>query len=306
MSGMSKAAFAAMALMVATAAFLVTGCGSGAASDGPDESMRREGSALFGGPGGRSGEARGEEAGSARAGSSTGATKIARANRWSIVLATFRGEGQMEAARIALRRMQTEGRLPEAYLERRGPATTIAYGGYSGPDDSQAQRDLKRIQQMEFNGLRPYWIAYLAPPYTGTIIGEHPEYNLLNAKARFGRHALYTLQVGAYGREDLEYPTEEELAESRRKAEEAAALLRQEGEAAFYYHGRRLSMVTVGVFDSSDFDPEVPGMQSQRLRQARERHPYNLYNGQGVRTRVGGAAGEWRMQPSTLVNIPEK
>lgn len=294
-----------MALLVALglACAFAAGC---AAESGPERersAMQREGQALFGGT--RAGDRSGATSGARDRASASGASEPTTAEAWSIVLATFRGEGQMDAARVVLRRMQTEGRLPEAFIERRGPATCIAYGRYAGPDDEWAQRDLKRIQEMEFRGLRPYWIAYLAPPYTGTMIGSRPEYNLLSAKARFGANALYTLQVGAYGRDDLEHPKEADLAEARKKAEEAAAILRQEGEAAFYYHGGRLSMVTIGVFDSSDFDPETPTLQSARLRQARERHPYNLYNGQGVRVRVRGS-DKWQMQRSALVNIPQK
>lgn len=316
MSGMPKQAFTAipgpvggvlrLVLAAAVACALAACSAGGERSSGQTDALRQEGSALFGSGAPRSAsDAQPGARGAGAAESTRSSDEPAASEAWSIVLATFRGEGQTDAARIALRRMQTEGRLPQAFMQRRGPATSIAFGRYDGPESPEAQRELKRIQEMSFNGLRPYWIAYIAPPYKGVMIGSRPEYNLLGAKARFGSNALYTLQVAAYGRDDLAHPTEEDLAEARKKAEEAAAILRQEGEAAFYYHGDRLSMVTIGVFDSSDFDPQAPGVQSARLREARERHPYNLYNGQGIRVRVRGS-DKWQMQRSTLVSIPEK
>ena len=308
MIGMPKRAFAAITARgpaaratlahVTCAALLLIGCAcqSGAQQERAQaEQLRSQSAALFG----ISAAARNDDT----RGTTARAQSNARAD-WSIVLAVFRGEGQADAARITHRRMQTEGRLPDAFIERRGPATAIAYGRYSGPDDPQAQRDLERIQEMEFNGLRPYRIAYLAPPYTPTVMGSRPEHNLWSAKAQFP-NALYTLQIGVYGRDDLPRLTEAQLAEIRRKAEEAVATLRAEGELAYYYHGPRRSTVTVGLFDQSDFDPLFPGIESARLREARQRHPHNLYNGQGIRTRVKGST-TWTMQESKLRQIPSR
>src|SRR5207249_754255 len=119
--------------------------------------------------------------------------------------------------------------------------------------------------QTEVGGQRPYVGAYLAPPPAGQMPGSLPQYNLLRAREAFGEKALYTLQVGVYGRRDLEHPSEADLAEERRAAEEAAFRLRQEGELAFYYHGPQMSTVSVGVFDQTDFDPQTPTVKSARL-----------------------------------------
>ena len=65
-------------------------------------------------------------------------------------------------------------------------------------------------------------------------------------------------------------------------------------------------MVTVGVFDSSDFDPiKRPGIESARLRDAKARHPLNLYNGAGYSYKAKGMR-ESKLLPSGLVNIPTK
>ncbi len=228
------------------------------------------------------------------------------AANWTIAVAVFRGETQQDDAGKALARVRNEGGLPEAYLQRRGPSTLIAYGKYAGPSDSRAQSDLTRIQQMQVGGTAAFTGAYLCPPYQGQIASQLREYDLRRAKATYGAQALYTLQIGWYGREDMPRTTEADLKESRKAAEEAAERLRREGELAFFFHGPNRSMVTVGVFDSSDFDPvKQPGLESARLKDARRRHPLNLYNGAGYSYKSPGMR-EAKLLPSGLVAIPAR
>lgn len=223
---------------------------------------------------------------------------------WAVILAAFRGDEAQSAANVMLQRTRGEGGLPEAYIARRNDAYVIAVGDFPSPDDERAVKELARVQQIEVNGDKPFRYALLAPP-SGTMKGDMPQYNLLQAKRQLGDDALYTLQIGAYGNLGQQTkPTAEELSKVRKAAEEAAYKLRQEGEQAFYYHGPSMSMVTVGVFGTEDFDPQVPNFKSARLRDAQKRHPYNLYNGQAVREKIKGAPD--RLQPSNLVAIPNK
>lgn len=229
------------------------------------------------------------------------------ASHWTIALGVFRGENHQAEANAALSRVRTEGGLPSAYLQRRGPATVVAFGQYSGPTDPRAADDLSRIQSMQVNGAPAFASAYLCPPYQSKgAEGQLREYDLRRAKQLYGDAALYTLQVGWYGREDLPRTDEATLKEARAAAEEAAARLRREGELAFFYHGPNRSMVTVGVFDSSDFDPvNRPGIESARLRDARRRHPLNLYNGAGYSYKSPGMR-EPKLLSSGLVLIPTR
>lgn len=223
---------------------------------------------------------------------------------WSVLVAIFRGEKHEEAAAQALAEFRTRGMLPEAFAQKRGEATCILLGEFSGPDDPAAQAELKRIQSIEINNEAPYTTSYLAPPYKANLKGSLPQYNLSQAKLLYGKRAIQTLQVGVYGREDIDRPTEADLKECRKAAEDAVVKLRQEGEMAFYYHGPRRSMVCIGVFDLTDFDPQVPNYKSARLRDAQKRFPYNLYNGQAIRIKRPGQAAT--LQPSNLVAIPDK
>lgn len=226
------------------------------------------------------------------------------ASGWAVILAAFRGDEAQSAANVMLQRTRGEGGLPEAYIARRNDAYVIAVGDFPSPDDERAVKELSRIQQIEVNGDKPFRYALLAPP-SGSMKGDMPQYNLLQAKRQLGDDALYTLQIGAYGTlGQTTKPTSDELDKVRKAAEEAAYKHRQEGEQAYYYHGPSMSMVTIGAFGVEDFDPQVPNFKSARLRDAQKRHPYNLYNGQAVREKIKGAPD--RLQPSNLVAIPNK
>ena len=233
------------------------------------------------------------------------------AGYWSIVIVAFTGETQAEAATRGLVKARTEGGLPGAYLEKRDKATVIAYGRYASPDDPRAQADLAMIRSMTTKGSRPFASALLTPPAPKHLAGSLPELDLRNAKKLFGKDkALYTLQVAIYGRGDRSQATSEDIATARKAAEEAAVILRRDGELAFYYHAAERSMVTVGIFGQADHDPlNRPGIESSALLRARERHPLNLLNGQGIRERIPGTQGtgpeNYRLQPSSLVAVPD-
>lgn len=234
-------------------------------------------------------------------------TSPAGGSGWSIVIAVFNGDEQAALARQALAEIQTDGRLPEAFIQERGRATAICVGSYPGAEDRAAQSDLHRIQTMEFTAAggatKPYATVYLAPPIDAAPVKN--EYDLRTAKRTFGKDALYTLQVGFYGREEVNRLSPEDKKTVQAAAEEAAAQLRREGELAFFYHGPNRSMVTVGVFGPEDFNPMNPGNESRRLRDARRRHPLNLYNGQGYTGKTPGMR-EAKLVPSALVAVPER
>lgn len=235
---------------------------------------------------------------------------------WAVVLVAFRGDAQEPLAREALGRIQHDAALPDAYLDRRGEGWIIALGRHADPTTPDAQADLQRARGAELDGGRPFALSFLAPPPVeqgGAAGGErasgNPAYELGRAVETFGdKAALYTLQVGVYARADTKAPTQAELAEFRRLAEEGAAQLRREGELAFFYHGPNRSMVTVGIFNEADHDPRTPGVQSARLRQTKDRFPLNLLNGKGIRVRVRGVPDDsphaYKLQESGLVAIP--
>lgn len=236
-----------------------------------------------------------------------------QAPTWSIVIVAFRGDDRDAAAAKGLAKVKQETWLTDAYLERRGEASVVAYGHYDDPASKQARGDLERIKNMEVvvNGAktRPLSLAFLAPPEQ--ISGTIPEYDLRNARKQ-DPDALYTLQIGVYSREDGKSASAAEQAEFRKTAEQAVVQLRHEGEMAFYYHGPHRSMVTVGLLGKDDFDPQAPGVESAALKALRARYPYNLLNGMGIRrtTTMTNEATKaqvkkQKLESSALVGVPK-
>lgn len=234
---------------------------------------------------------------------------------WSIVLTSFRNEDQAAQAAAALQTIRSETGLAEAYTETRGEATVIAYGRYADPTSRQAVSDLARVRATTMvSGGEPrkvFGSAFLAPP--DEIKGVNPDHDLRNARKLNGKWALYTLQMGVYSREDHKAPSASDMAEFRRTAEAAVAKLRREGEQAFYYHGPNRSMVTIGLFGEDDFDAKRAVDLNPALTALRQRFPYNLQNGLGIKQKFritdpdsGRQVLKEKLQPSNLVGIPSE
>lgn len=223
---------------------------------------------------------------------------------WSIVLASFPREGGEAQASGVLQILRSTPGLDRAYLDLRGKSVVIAYGSYPSGGDPAAQRDLRRLREIEINARRPFEAAVIAPPPFSGIAGTIPEYDLSTARQRFGVQAIYTLQVAVYERGGEKEPTPQELQDVRLAAERAAVELRREGELAFYYHGPRRSMVTLGLFGDADYDVQRPERESPHLTLLRRKYPYNLVNGATYLVRVRGQSKATE-QPSFVVSVPQ-
>ncbi|MBL4591147.1 MAG: hypothetical protein JKY96_04230, partial [Phycisphaerales bacterium] len=145
------------------------------------------------------------------------------AGEWSIVLSRV-ASGRIEHAKMLLDTIQNQGGLPQAYIDERTTGLVIAYGHYSGADDSRAKSELERIRGIILNEGTPFSGAYIAPPSGSALQGSNPDFDLRNVKRRLGEDAVYTLQIGLYGSDDMNDPSAAELSEYRRAAEHAVAL----------------------------------------------------------------------------------
>jgi len=224
---------------------------------------------------------------------------------WSIIL-TQLGGASMEQAQKLLKVIHNEAGLREAFIKKRPEGLVIAYGSYLGRE--AALKDLPRIKETKILSSMPFENAIIAPPSSAELRGNNPMHDLRTVKQRYGEQAVYTLQIGVYGRVDYQNPSPEELAAYRAAAEEAVRDLRSQGERAFYYHAPARSMVTVGVFGEKDFDNEtLPPYQSPALKATRDKFPNNLLNGAGINETLRTESGKMkRLQSSQLVAIPEK
>lgn len=231
-------------------------------------------------------------------------------NFWSIVIVSYTAKDSSihNQAQLDLLRVHEVG-LRQAYVEMRGERLVLALGRYDGPDDPAALADLERVKQIEWSGIKPFAGAILAPP-ANLNIGNFPEFNLANAMQRFGKNAIYSLQIGIYGRADRTKPSETDLKQFRKAAEEGAAQLRREGELAFYYHGTNTSSITVGVFGHADYriefdaDGRKDTIRSGRLDALVARFPFLLLNGKTIRLTALSQGGTEVLQRTDLIGIP--
>lgn len=248
----------------------------------------------------------GAGSGGAGSGQATRPVPAASETGWALLLRKLPGVDPSTADAVAARTAESLGLPDVRWVEREG-SVAVVQGRYAGPNDPAAQRALASAKAYQINGLKPYQFALLVPLDTGAGAGGASPYDLRSARAQYGDAARYTLQVAVYSVENADAASPAQLAEIRRAAEEAASRLRAEGEAAYFFHGRHRSMVTVGVFSEEDHDPSTqPPIESPLLRAARARHPHNLLNGQAVQETIRGAGGEAkRLQPSALVAIPK-
>jgi len=237
---------------------------------------------------------------------SPGAPEPGAARGWSVLVAMV-PSGRSDDAERMLRTVQTAG-LDRAFIGSRSGRPVIAFGSYDDPGSEEAQAGLARVRAVQVSEMRPFATAVLMPPPAVRSAGGADSLDLRGVKARLGDVAVYTLQIGVYGRADYQHPTQEELALFREQAELAVQKLRGDGEKAFFYHGPNSSSVTIGVFSEDDHDGNtMPAVESPGLRALRQRFPNNLLNSEGLMETVKTDRGPVkRLQASRLVAIPKK
>ncbi len=220
---------------------------------------------------------------------------------WAIVLETFRGETAVSQAQMRLPEITNLLKRTDLAVRVREKGCAIVLGAYTSPDSDAAQRDLKMVRAFEIAspsgfGVRPYESAFLAAP-SNSDRGQLPEYDLLTLRRKLGSQPAYTVQVGVY-----ETPDKPE--EAKRAAEKAAKVLRDAGEKAFYYHGPRRSVVTIGVFSTRDVDENTGRPRNPEIARIRSDYPLNLLNGQYPIVTGRNTNGEAVHQPSGVVRVP--
>ncbi len=205
---------------------------------------------------------------------------------WAFALRRFQGSGHRRRATAAKRRIRRRTDLTNVWV-RSGPDESLVYQGrYQGPGTEAAKRVRRRLDRLEQSrAIRSN--VLLAPVRPADE--EMGQYDLRRAASR-GR---YTLQIGFYEGEGR-----------KQAAEKKARRLREEGTPAFYHHGPKRSVVTVGVFGEEAVTRTPDGKQySSRVKALRKRFPWNRANGEVTVAKL--KSGKKVKQPSFLVRIPE-
>lgn len=215
---------------------------------------------------------------------------------WTIELERFAGPDRLKKAQALSDRLTSEAGLPGVRIQDRAGFAILSVGRIYDPSTSTGRSLLAQVRSASLDGIQPYRDAQYSPTVTGGIQVFDP----LNLKQFPG---MYTLQVGFYDSRFGE--------DFRAAAEKAAHVLREQGDEAYFYHGRHRSMVTVGLFDyASAFvkieNPLSPGTlidsYSPAVDVLQKKYPYNLGNGVTLIEKINGKViGE---QPSSLVRVP--
>lgn len=169
-------------------------------------------------------------------GRSAGASAGGQGNaRWGIVITAMQGRNHnARADRLAERLARTTGMKPFRAVDE-GSRSVVYFGTYDNPESSGAHNDLSKLRRLAAQGRVPS-DALMLSPIGPSASGDNP-HDLRNVTHE---DAVYTLQVAMF---DAEHGSD-----FRQAAEDLARQYRDEGHEAYFFHGPRQSLVTIGVF----------------------------------------------------------
>lgn len=210
---------------------------------------------------------------------------------YAIALTPFTGAQQTDQARQLLHRLEKEFHIPDLWSRAEGEQTVVYRGRYDQKNDPRAVNALRQMKLLNLDGALPFEHAAI----TRLALAPLTTTSEMDLKQYAGR-GLFSLQVEVY---------DENLGPSFRQfAQQRAAELRQQGEPAYYYHGRFRSMVTLGLLTEEEaFVPRIgqAAAYSPAVLDMQKRFPHNVFNGSTIVEKSGGASlGE---QPSFLVPV---
>lgn len=201
---------------------------------------------------------------------SASARDAGAAQVYAIHLERFVGADRLAKAQNLAQELGKRG-FPDVDIRDSAGFTSVSLGRFTDPAGRDAQAMLRRVREVEIGGNRLFTSAGFVAAGGGTRIFDPLDLQQYTNQ--------YSLQIGFY---DASFPGDRKAA-----AEEAARTLREEGEQAYFYHGRHRSLLTIGLFSRSDFetvnDPAGGGFTvdryGPRVRELRKKYPYNLGNG---------------------------
>jgi len=309
------------AVITATLAISVSGCAGGAPdsgsrsrkagdSQGVREGMtmddldfgedwltaRPEGRGLGSGPTSRPGR-----------GINAPAAPVTRSSYWGIVLRTFSGDNHVSAARNMVRNVATiDPRLGQAHPHTTSNGSMVVYGIYNSAESKTAQRDLKWVKNIKIGERQVFSRAILSRITPGGARRHYEAYELMSVRKRYANvHPLYTMQVGVWGDFDSGMTLQRIRARSIAHTQE----LRSKGYEAYVHHDddKRLSMVTVGLFDNNAVDAQS-GIYAPEVERLFRDFPHHLVNGQPLEEPVNARAPTLgtRTQAPRLVLVPKR
>lgn len=229
-----------------------------------------------------------------------------RRSNWTIVLNTFSTEGHSQAAsNMRVHIGSIDSRLSGARVHTTARGSMVTYGSYMGAEDAAAQADLKWIKAITISNRPVFARAMLSRITRRDPTVPLDPLELMSVRARHPDiDPLYTLQVAVWGDFESGKLT---LAEIHQHAESYARRLRAQGLNAYYDHDddKRLSVITVGLFDSTAIENPQLGIYSAEVKALMRRFPEHLVNGEPLLELIDRRTGRTRVQKPKLVLVPK-
>ena len=237
-----------------------------------------------------------------------GSSRSNEAAIYAIAVGTFSGPGHQQSALQSLEVItnQYPGVARRLTVRERSRGSVLAFGSYTGYDDSAAKKDIEILKRIVTPSGAPLFGQLLISKFRTPLNQRtlHPN-DLWSIRKEFPTVVpIYTLEIAIWG--DFgsgEYPKlKRQLA-----AEKYAAQIRLQGHEAFFYHNddRQISSVTVGLFDYSAVDAST-GFYSADVEAMLAQFSRRLVNGEEVLEYLdpGNPAFGTRIQPPCLVEVP--
>jgi len=226
---------------------------------------------------------------------------------WAILLGTYTGEDHETAAANMVRSCATiDARLGAARVHTTGKGSMVIYGAWDDPQAPAAQAALQWIKGIQLRDRPVFPRAMLSRINVRHAARQFRPAELMSVRLRYPKlNPLYTLQVAVWGDFGSGQLTLEEI---HRRAETYTRQLRARGYEAYFHHDddRRLSMITVGLFDHTAIDPES-GLYAPEVERLLDQFPEHLVNGEPLLEPASPRhpeAGQ-RVQTPKLVLVPE-
>lgn len=229
---------------------------------------------------------------------------------WTVLLKTFPGAGTEAAATNMIRNAGAiDARLGRAHVHTNRSGSMVIYGRFDGVEDAAAQRALAEIKAITLEDQAVFPRAMLTRISTPRDPSTLREHDLLSVRLRYPQFkgALYTLQVGVWVADERELRVDWD--EARSRAEREVLSLRGQGLPAYVHHDhdKRMSMITIGVFDRTAWDQGANMPVDPDLIRLLRRFTEHKFNGEIIEEYIvpGREDQGTRIQPPKLVLVPE-
>ncbi|MCP3904146.1 MAG: hypothetical protein GY715_10985 [Planctomycetes bacterium] len=228
-----------------------------------------------------------------------------RTSYWGIVLRTFSGDDHAASAANMVHSVpRLDPRLGQAHPHTTSRGSMVVFGVYDTAESPAAQRDLEWIKGIKIRERQVFPTAILSRINPGPGRRRYEPHELLSVRRMYPNvNPLYSLQVGVWG----DFDSGMLLSRIQERAEAQVLELRSKGYEAFVHHDRdkRLSMVTVGLFDKSAVDAQS-GIYSPEVERLFREFPAHLVNGEKLEEPINARAPQLgtRTQSPRLVLVP--